>query len=385
MAQTSRKEYRLWFNSKESTAGTRDTFEFFEARSMTGTFPATTYMRESDMGKLGAGEHGTQAELQACYTPWSYTAQRLSEVAYFMSYCLGRTDTVECRNHLQQAYNHQLKPLAVTSRTMPTFSHQYSKQAATAAESFTYNICNDISLTLATGGNGLIDFTANGFGNLHYDNSGVLTRNATVNNSSFSSEYSFSAEPLVNYKCCKVWYGDSLESTPLVQASVDMENYNLSNPTEITSVIDSINITINNGMSAEDLLRAGGCGVINNAERGDRTITLEIALRKDTDFDAISLADTQKAIEIQFLGPAIGGGYRYGMKFFFPVVQIDAITQDDSSPIVETIPFMVFEDSNRDPFYCYVNSKCGIAYNDTGTSGLSSSSISESESSVSGL
>ena len=366
MATFSHKERRIFFNSKEGTAGTADTYAFFEGRSMQVTFPTVNYLKESNYAKLGSGEQGTLSQVQALYTPFSIKASRLSEVAFLMSYCLGKADTVYSPTSGVQ--NHELEALAVTSRTLPTFTMHVGKQAATACDVFNHCIINDFSLTLAAGGNGVCDFTANGFANLHYLSSGSLTRNATTNQSAFSGSATtaFAAEPLINYKACNAWYGTALESTPLVQSLVTMSATDLGTPTSISAVLNSLTFTFSNSLSADDLLRAGGNGILNNQERKDHAITLELSMRKDVDYDAMALANTQKAIEIQFSGPIIGAtAYTYGMDIFFPIVQFGNIAQDTESPINETLPCEVFEDSDHTACAVYCQNAIASGLNET--------------------
>lgn len=372
MATQTAKARRIFFNSKEATAGTADTYQFFEGRSMTATFPEPTYMKESDMGKTGSGEHGTATELQAIFTPVSITCQKLSEIGYLMSYFTGKADVVETVDAGNSVYKHELKVLGTANRTLPTASFAYSQtQTSDVADRFNHLIINDFSITLAAGGNGVVEATFNGFANLHYDSGGTLTRNATIDYSSFSANYSFASEPLVNFKSCRIWLGTGLEATPLVQSDVSMTAEDLAgSPTDICSLVNSITITGNNGITGEDLMRACGDGILNNQERGDRVFTLEVNARRDTstvNWDTLALQDTSRALEIQFQGPTIGGGYIYAMNIFFPNIVAQSAQQDDEAPINHTVPFDVFEDTNYDPFYCYVQNSIDVGLNATNT------------------
>ena len=366
MATFSHKERRIYFNSKEATAGTADSYANFEARSMTVDFPKANYLQESNLGKMGSGEHGTKEEVQAIFTPVTFKTQRLSEIAFLLSYALGKADTVYTVT--TGVYNHELEHLAVTSRTLPTFSFQIGKQAATACDAFTHCIINDFTITLTNGGNGVIDATFNGFCNLHNSVAGSLTRNSTVNNGAFSgaNTAALALEPLVNYKGVRFYKGTGLEATPLIQSNVSLTVVNLSGSAELSSVLNSITFGMNNGLSGEELLRAGGFGILNNQERKDQTYSLELNLRKDTDFDAIALANTQFALEATFLGPVIGAtAYRYGIDFFWPVVQPTDIGQDSESPINESIPCAVYQDSDRTAFAAYVQNALSGGMNAT--------------------
>ena len=83
------------------------------------TFPSTEPQIEMDKGKLGSGEHGTKGEIQAIWAPWSYTCDRLSEIAYFMSYFQGKSYAVSTSGSLER---HELFHLAVDQRTLPSFT-----------------------------------------------------------------------------------------------------------------------------------------------------------------------------------------------------------------------------------------------------------------------
>jgi hypothetical protein len=364
MATTSRKGSRIFFHSKEATAGTADTYAFFEGRSVIADMPPATYLFESDKGKLGAGEHGTKAELQALYTPVTFKCTRLSEIAFFMSYFQGIADTPSTRT--TGVYLHELKHLAVGSRTLPTFTFDYGN-TVTAMDVFTHCIINEFNLSFKSGGNGVIDATFSGWANLHKVTAGVLTRNSTANNSSFTGT-SFASEPLVNYHSTKFWTGTALEATPLVPSNVAISASDLGSASEITSYVNSVTITGNNGMTAEDLIRAGGSGILNVQERGDRAYTCEVQVRKNTDYPALALAGTQKAFEIQFEGPVIGAtAYTYGLNLFFPVLQFTGVTEDGGSPINETLGTEIFQDSSGDAFYAYAQSAFASGYNTTNT------------------
>ncbi|MBU2177664.1 MAG: hypothetical protein KJ556_21440, partial [Gammaproteobacteria bacterium] len=174
MATQSRKESKLYLRSKEGTAGTQDDYDFCEAKSVIMTKPNPVFLHEMDRGKLGAGEHGRLAEVQAVYTPFSLKCSRLTEWLYFMSYFQGQTDTVETVD--TGVYKHELEHLPVTSRTLPTFSATYYD--GNGAQVMTHCIINEFSTTFGSGGNGIVDATFSGFCNLHYDSSGTITINA---------------------------------------------------------------------------------------------------------------------------------------------------------------------------------------------------------------
>jgi len=389
MSTESRKESKLYLRSKENTAGTEGTFDFFETNSCVMTRPKTNWMKESSLGKLGQGEFGKITELQACYTTFSVKCSRLSEFTYFMSYFLGKEDSMRTTDAPNSIFSHKLEHLAITSRTMPTFTALYPDGSSTHL--MTHCLITDFSFTLASGGNGVIDATFNGICNLHYDNSGTITKRSAPTNDWSSGLYTttVTAEPLINYKGCQIFLGTATEAVPLVHANISYGATDLANSVDITSYINSITVTGNNGVTGEDAMRAGGGGVLNNQERKDFAFTLELNLRKDdttpsTSFYSLIEGNTQRAIEIDWRGKIIKDALRYGMDMFFPVVQIDDVTEDDESPINQSIPCIVHQDTQGLAFATYVQSKVGIRYNachDTSVEASSSQSASDNSSS----
>ena len=389
MSTESRKESKFYLRSKETTAGTQDTFDFFEANSSIVTMPPSTPMQESNLGKLGSGEFGTKAELQAIYTLISIKCSRLSEFLFYMGYVLGKTDAIECRDIPQGIFSHKLTHLDVTSRTLPTFSGFYVDGSATNV--LTHILLTDFSFTLTNGGNGVIDATFNGVCNMHRDNSGTLALN--VNSTPWSSgayTSAVAAESLINYKGCSVFMGSATETVPLVHANVAYGSSDLASSQTITQFINSITVTGNNGATAEDLLRAGGGGIINNQERKEYAFTLEMNVRKDdstptTGYRAMLLADTQMAIEIDWQGKVIADALRSGLDIFFPVVQLfGPVTEDDESPINQTLTYAVYSDSQGSAFEVYGQNKIGLRLNVShAAAGEASTSQSASPSSTS--
>ena len=322
-------------------------------------------MYESDEGKLGSGEHGKKHEAQAVYTPWSYNSDgRLSDIAYQLAYFMGKPYTVNTSGSLEQ---HQLFHLGVDNRVLPSFSFERGVGGTGKNTVYSGAMVNEFSFGIAQGGNGRVEFTSGGFCNKHRIVAQAFALNAAGNMS--SGAFDISGEPLVNYKCCRIWIGDSANAIKAGSAQFGGENLTGS-VVEISNLIDSLTITGNNGLTGENLIRAGGCGVINNWERGDRVFTLEIVMRKDLlnglDTDALLRADTQKAIEIQFIGPYIAGTDPYCLILLLPVVQIETgETEDDGSPIAGTIPFKVYQDSTGTAMEAFVQSQVGTAYNAT--------------------
>ena len=364
MGTTSRKADKLFFSYREGSHGTPNTTAFLEARG-TMTHPVPAWLSESNEGKMGSGEHGTQHEAQAVFTPFSYESDgRLSEIAYGLSYFQSSTYSVVTSGSLEQ---HELFHLGVNDRVLKSFS--FEKGLGTAGNNTVYAgaMVNEFSFTIAQGGNGKAVFTMGGFCNKHRIVNQAFALNASGNMS--SGAFTISGEPLVNYKCCRIWMADSANTIKANSASFGGENLG-ANLVELTNLIDSITITGNNGITGENLLRAGGCGIVNNWERGDRVYTLEITLRKDLvngiDSDLYLRGDTQKAIEVQFIGPYIAGSDPYCLIMVLPVVQLETGgSEDDGSPIAETLPFKVYQDSTGSAFEVFVQSQIGTAYNAT--------------------
>lgn len=389
MSTESRKESKLYLRSKESTAGTEDDFDFFETNSVVMTRPKTNWLKESNLGKLGQGEFGDKTELQACFSEFSIKCQRLSEIMYFTSFCLGTEDSMITKDANNAIFSHYLTHLAITSRTVPTFTALYTDGSETHV--MTHCIVTDFNITLASGGNGVVEATFNGICNLHYDDSGTITKDQIDNDwSSGAYTSAVEAEPLMNFKGCQFFLGTATEAVPLVHSNISYGATDLSSSTDITALVNSITLTGSNGITGEDAMRAGGGGVLNNRERKDFTFTCELSIRKDdatpsTTFYSLIEGDTQRAIEIDWRGKIIKDALRYGANFFFPVVQIDDVTEDDESPISLTVPTIVHADSQGTAFAVYTQNKIGLRYNGAHTTSTgSSSSQSASGSSSSG-
>jgi len=359
MSLTSPKKDRVFFTYAEATSGVADNNCFMEGRGSMD-FPSADYLIESDYGKMGSGEHGKSAKLQAVYTQWTYKPQRFSELAYFLSFFQGKGD--EVHTIASGVYMHDLHHLPISSRILPTMGFQYG----TGSSNKVINGCavNEFSIVLARGGNGVVDASFSGIGNRHRISSGVLSENATGSLS--TGDYSFSAEPLINFKSCHLFIADALEDN-FGPSSLSVSGEDLgANAVEITSLINSINISGNNGMSPENQLRAGGYGLVNDWTRGDRRYTLGLNLRKDVsviDFDSLILNNSLKAFELQFLGPFINSTHRYSLHIFFPSVGINKVTEDKESPIGGEITTEVFEDSNGDSMIVFAQSAISVGYN----------------------
>ena len=363
MAQESRKKDKIFFSYKEGTADTPDTDEYFEGRGMM-TLPEPTWLQESDYGKLGSGEHGKATEIQAIGAPWSYKPYRMSEIGYLLAYFMGRGDEVQNSNSV---YQHKLAHLTVSERTLPTFTFEYGLGSASGNKVFSGNVVNDFSITLGAGGNGVVDATFNGWGNSHYISGAALTKRTAGSMS--TGENDFSSEPLVNFKSSNFYIATGGLESGLGTSSVDFAGEDLGTGLiTLTSLVNSVTITGNNGMSMEDKLRAGGCGVINDFQRGDRRFTLEINFRKnDATLDAWAalLANTSYAFEWLFSGPYISGTAPYSIDMFLPLFQFTATPEDDGSPISRAGATEVFEDSNGDSAIVYVQNNASAAFNGT--------------------
>ena len=361
MAQQSWKSFSAFFTYREATPFTADADEFFEGRGRM-MIPEPEYQVESDYNKLGSGEHGRKNEIQAVWTPWSYTCDRMSEIMYFLSYFQGNTSE-NPGNVTGTAYSHRYKHLPVADRTMPTFGFQIGPAANLTVVSGC--MVNEFSIAFANGGNGVVEATFSGFGNRHQVTDGSIA--ALSAGTMSTGEIDFSAEPLLNYKCLNFWMGDSY--TDPGKSSVDYEGVDLgATVTNLTTLLNSITIGGSNGMSAADMARASGCGVINDRTRGDRRYTLEFSLRKDDailNTDTLRLADTQKAYELQFFGPDIEASTPYAIDWFFPVAQILQAPEDDASPVSKAYTTEVFEDTNGDSMIVYAQSAVSVAYNST--------------------
>ena len=362
MALTSRKQDKLFFTYKELTAGVADTNAFLESHGLMSA-PEPDFQVESNYGKLGTGEHGTKNELQAVWTPFSVKTQRFSEIAFLLSYFMGKTDFV--RTVTSGVYMHEILHLPVSSRTLPTFGLQFGN--ASSNKVLSGCVINEFQLAFSKGGTGAVEGTFTGFGNRHNITAGVITQNAS--GTLATGEIATATEPLVNIKSTHLFMADTLES-PFGISSLSTTGPDLgANESEITSILNSFTISGNNGMSAENFARAGGGGLINDWTRGDRRFTLEMNLRKDAsvaDIAAYILNGTRHALEFQFVGPFIAAtSYRYSLHWFFPVMQFTKAPEDDESPISCAVSTEVFEDSNGNSMLAYAQSAISHAYNTT--------------------
>jgi hypothetical protein len=366
MALHNRKADRLFVSAAETKTGNESAPQTYKETSallemnVNMTKPSATPMIEVDRGKLGTGQHGTKGELQSIHTPFSISGvERLSDILYLLSYFFGKDDTIT-EVYTGAVYSHLLKGLTVGNLELPTFTMEYGN--GTTNDVFAGCVINEFTLEIPfDSGNGKVAGSFSGFCNAHYNNGGVFTKLATGNMSSGS--VSTTSEPIVNGKCANVFMSDALES-PFTQSFVD-EDLN-GTAVNISHLVKSITISGNNGMNIDSMLRAGGCGIINNWIRGVPSITCELTLRKDAsiyDFDAAILTDTTRAIEIQFLGPVIASTYRHGLDMFLPKVHFTSAPEDDETPVGQTVSTEVFEDANGDALIVYGQTAVSVGYN----------------------
>ncbi len=362
MATTSRRESKVFFSHREANAFTPDTTAMIEGRG-TMAFPEPEYQFESNKNKLGTGEYGTKTEIQAIWTPFTYSCQRISEIAYFLAYFQGQRYTPVTSGSLEK---HQLNASPVQDRKLDTFSMEYGTGGTGNNTVFAGAVVNEFSITLGAGGNGIVEATFGGWCNKHQIVAQAFALNAAGNMS--SGQFDITAEPMMNYKCTKVWKADSANDVTANSVSFTGEDLG-ANPVELTQFINSVTLTGNNGMSAADMARAGGQGVVNSRDRGDRVYTVELGFRKDDDnalnTDSIIIADTQMALEVQWNGSIISGSDPYAIDIIYPVVQLQAAPEDDGSPISKTATFEVFGDSNNSACEIFVQTQVSDAYNAT--------------------
>jgi len=326
----------------------------FEGRG-TMVLPPPTRVMESDKNKLGSGEHGLKSSLMTIATPWSYKTNRPGEIGFLLNFFMGKAD------NYASTYCHTLYHLDVGDLELPTFGFQFGNGVTNKV--FAGAVVNEFNITMPfQGGNGQIEATFSDWCNSHYVSSGVITVLPTGTIASGHDD-TF-VEPVVNVKSTSVWIADALEAS-FGPASIGTAAEDLgANLIDLTTLVNSLSITGNNGMSMEDKLRAGGCGIINDWTRGVRAITLEMNCRKDTsivNWDTIATARTQKAVEIEWNGPALGGD-RYLLDMFLPVVEINNCPEDDGTPVSQAITTEVFQDSQEEALIIRVNSSTDLAY-----------------------
>ncbi len=358
MARKSIMEKRAFFSYKEATAYTAETTARFEGFGKF-TPPKREPQKEMDRGKTGTGQHGTRQETQAIFATWSYETERLSEVAFLWCMGLGRAYTVNGAG----PYQHELYGQLVAGRTLPTFTIEYGN--GTSNEVLSGAVINEITFTGSSDGNGVCKCTVTGFANSHIYTAAALTLNTAGTISSASED--FSAEPLLNFRGFNYWISTAADDVDASDVVFGSENL-VGTPTDIAPIMNSFNVVWSNNLTPEDMLRGAGHGVLNLNERKDPALTLELGINKDAavlDVEALSLADTNQAIEFNFTGPYISTTVPFGFVMIFTKVNVESVTRGEETPIPETVPVTVFEDANHDAIEIYIQSSIAKEYNDT--------------------
>jgi len=360
MGTESRRKDKIFFSAAESTVGTPETVCLFEGNG-TMTFPEPEWQIELNKGKLGAGQFGTKAELQAAWVPWSYTGERIDELSYFLSFGLGTLDapaTIEAG-----VYSHLNMPQIVTSRTLPVFTMEYGLGSASANAVYSHCIVNEVTFSTESGGTGVATFTASGFANAHSVTDGVFAK--LTAGSMASGTENVLAGPLINHRCFNVWQGVGVDS--VTNATVDYTTNNLAaSVVDLTTLFSGISFSFSNGLSGDQLARAGGCGLLNYQERNDPTISLEFTLTKDDatlDPNAKIVANTQNAIELLFEGPIVATTQNYALKLIFPLTQILGAPEGDDAPIQRTVAVDVQETDTDGALKVFTQTAYSVGYN----------------------
>jgi hypothetical protein len=361
MAQENKNQYKCFFTYREATAGTADTNCFFECHGMM-TKPPTTYNFISDKGKLGTGEFGNKQKVAAGWVTWSYKTSVLSEILFLLSYFQGSSYGVSTSGDLER---HELFHLSTATTTLPTFTMQYGTGGTGNNAVYTGCVVNEFSIPFANSPTGEAEATFSGFANsLSY--AGGFTLNTVGDMDTADAAFSFSTEPCLNYRNLSVWMADSVQ-TNLKGSCVDFAAHDLgANLQTLSPLINSITVGGTNGMSPENLARPGGGGAINTFERSDKNYTVEIDWRKDTSIlntDTTIIADTQRALEVQYAGKYISGTDPYGLDMFFPVVQFNDSPEGEENPVNQSSTLSVFQDSNGTACDIFGQTEVGTPYN----------------------
>ena len=366
MSLLSPRSHRCFFSHKEAVAGTPDTNCFLEGQGTIIAKPSPELIQESNKGKLGSGEHGTKREIQAIWTPFSYTAQRFSEVAFLAAYALGGTYTI---GGVAPTYTHDLTLLPVGTRILPTFTMEHGD--GTTNDVYAHCIINELTLSISIAGTGVIECTVSGWMNGYSVTNGVFTKLST--GTMITPTYDIIgglSEPLIKSRSMKLFKGTGIDSVTASTASYTSGNV-AGTEVDLSTLFSTINMTINNGISVEELARGGGDGILNTQVRGERTLTLEIGIRKDIaliDMEALGLINTTFSLDLLYQGTIVPTDTaRYAMKWLFPQVQIEAgYNEDDSSPIMQTWNLDVMQPSYSSvPLQWMVQSGVANEYNAT--------------------
>lgn len=361
----SSKSGKLYLRYKESVPGTESSLDFFETNSCIMDMPKTVWLQESNVGKLGKGEYGKAAELQACYSTFSVKCTRLSEVIYFLSFFLGNEEPLVVIDAGDSVYSHRINALSVNERSLPTFTAIYCDGYSNHL--MTHCIINNFTLTFSHGGNGRISATFTGVCNLYNNTLGGISKNIVSTPWSLGAHtLAVAAEPLINFTGCRFYIGSAVGS--ITHGTLDYTTSSLLDASDVSKYVDSITITGNNGVDGEEAMRAGGGIVINSQERKDFAFTCSVKVRKhraggNLAFYEWVTSNTQKAIEINWQGKAIVTTDRYSAKFLLPVVQIQDITESKEVCLMQVAPFYVFSDDNETAFEVFAQNQISTRYN----------------------
>jgi hypothetical protein len=331
MATESQRKNRVFFSYKEAVAGTPDTNCILEGNG-TMTRPSPTYTHESNKGKLGSGEHGTQFELQATWGEFSYVSQRFSEIAFFMAYAMGAADVVTGAG---SPYSHALSLLPVATRTLPTMTIEFGN--GTANDVFAHAIINEIAFVLNVSGTGVLECTVSGIMNTHGVSEGVFSK--ISDGTMASGTIDTFLEPLIKSRACELQKGDGIDTVD--GSSVDYAAHDLTGTVvDLTKLFNTFSLTFNNGVDPDTMARGGGDGILNTEIRGERSLTLELGIRKDIaliDMAADTFNDTPFALDLLYKGTEIGVTAEvHAMKLLLPKVQIMSFPEDDGTPVSQT-------------------------------------------------
>lgn len=362
MSLENRKASRVFFTWKENKTGNENSplnYKVngcrFEGRG-TMTLPAPTRQIESDKNKLGSGEHGRKSNLMTIATPWSYKTNRPGEIGFLLNFFMGKADIYAT------SFMHTLYHLDVGNLELPTFGFQFGDGVSN--KTFAGAVVNEFNISMPfSGGNGQVEATFSGWCNSHYVENDVITV-LPVGTLASGNDNTF-AEPIVNVKSTNVWLANTLESgfgPGSIGSGAEDLGAGLVN---ITSLVNNLTITGNNGMSMEEKMRAGGCGIINDWTRGVRAFTLEMNVRKDEsviNWDTLATARTQKSVEVEWNGPIVGGSDIYLLDFFIPVVEINSCPEDDATPISQAISTEIFQDAQDEAMIIRAQTSTNKAY-----------------------
>lgn len=356
--ERSSKDRNVFFSYKEATPFVADANCLFSGNGKM-SFPSPTILVETDIEKIGSGEHGKKNEIQCAYSEWKYATSRLSEIAYLLSFFLGVNDRVQ--NPVGNVFVHEIKEGFLS---LPTFTFEYFNRNSGGNYIYCGNVITDFELSFGTGSETAISAVFSGVGNRFHVVDGSLVENPK--GTMTIGEHDFSSAPILSYRNSNLWIADDLESDFGI-SSVDFSSEDLgSNVTDVTTLLKNIRITGTNGMSADTMLRAGGNGTLNSSQVGSRRYNLMFDLKKDIDIistETPRLEDKKYTVEIGLESKEILSGYPYAIDIFLPVVSIMRAPENNESPISKLYQTEVLENFDGDAFILYVQSKFPLSYN----------------------